>query len=158
MNNPHHGARLTVHSRERIVARVLGGQRASEVAAAFAASLRTVRKRALRWFRAQGIRAERAMTDHGSADRSRRFAKALRLLTIRHILTRPYTPKTDGKAEKFIQTRLRDRACGLAHPSSNARNADLPRWLDWFNQARPHPALNGLSPASTVNKRMRPHS
>ncbi len=59
--------------------------------------------RALRWFRSQGIHVERVMTDNGSAYRSRRFAKALRWLGIRHILTRPCTPKTDGKAERFIQ-------------------------------------------------------
>ena len=114
--------------------------------------------RALRWFRDQGIHAERVMTDNGSAYRSRRFAKALRLLAIRHIFTRPYTPKTNGKAERFIQTLLREWAYGLAHPSSKARNADLPRWLDWFNRARPHSALNGLSPLSRVNNLMRTHS
>lgn len=313
MNNPHHGARLTVHSREQIVARMMSGQKASEVAAAFAVSVRTVRKwlarfraggqaalsnhasaparvagrleaatvalivhlrrslrmtgaaiaaklglarstvsrwlrregpgllarldppdpvrryqrerpgelihfdikklgrfdrpghrvtgsrtqgssrgagwdfvhvavddatrlayvevlpderkntttgfllRALRWFRDQGIRTERVMTDNGSAYRSRRFAKALRLLRIRHIFTRPYTPKTNGKAERFIQTLLREWAYRLAHPSSAARNADLPRWLDWFNRSRPHSALNGLSPLSRVNNLLRTH-
>jgi transposase InsO family protein len=314
MNNPHHGARLTVHSREQIVVRVLSGQNAAEVAAAFAVSVRTVRKwlarfraggqaalsnhasaparvagrlaqatvamivhlrrtlrmtgaaiaaklglarstvarwlrreglgrlaridppapvrryqrerpgelihldikklgrfdqpghrvtgtrvgcrnrgagwdfvhvavddatrlayvevlgderkdtttgfllRALRWFLAQGIRAERVMTDNGSAYRSRRFAKALRMLAIRHILTRPYTPKTNGKAERFIQTLLREWAYGLAHPSSGARNADLPRWIDWFNRSRPHSALNGLAPLERVNNLARTHT
>lgn len=312
MNNPHHGARLTVHSREQIVARVLSGQSAAEVASAFAVSVRTVRKwlarfragggaalsnrasaparvagrlaavtlalivhlrrslrmtgaaiaaklglarstvarwlrheglgrlaridppepvrryqrerpgelihldikklgrfdhpghrvtgdrrgrnrgagwdfvhvavddatrlayvevlgderkdtttgfllRALRWFRGQGIRAERVMTDNGSAYRSGRFAKALRLLAIRHIFTRPYTPKTNGKAERFIQTLLREWAYGLAHPSSAARNNDLTRWLDWFNRVRPHSALNGLSPRQRVNDLVRTH-
>jgi transposase InsO family protein len=114
--------------------------------------------RALRWFRSRGIRAERVMTDNGSAYRSRRFAKALRLLGIRHIFTRPYTPKTNGKAERFIQTLLREWAYGLAHPSSQARNADLPRWLDWFNQSRPHSALNGMPPLERVNNLMRTHS
>ena len=111
--------------------------------------------RALRWFRVQGIRAERVMTDNGSAYRSRRFAKALRLLAIRHIFTRPYTPKTNGKAERFIQTLLREWAYGLTHPSSAARNADLPRWLDWFNRSRPHSALNGLPPLERVNNLVR---
>jgi transposase InsO family protein len=63
--------------------------------------------RALRWFRAQGIGARRVMTDNGSACRSRRFAEALRLLGLRHIFTRPCTPKTNGKAERFIQTLTR---------------------------------------------------
>ncbi|OZA11058.1 MAG: hypothetical protein B7Y02_09415 [Rhodobacterales bacterium 17-64-5] len=73
------------------------------------------------------------------------------MLVIRHIITRPYTPKTNGKAERFIQTLLRDRANGLGYPTSNARNADLPRWLDWFNRATPHSALNGSSPLARVN-------
>lgn len=114
--------------------------------------------RALRWLRTRGIRTERVMTDNGSAYRSRRFGKTLRRLHIRHIFTRPYTPKTNGKAERFIQTLLREWAYGLAHPSSSARNADLARWLDWFNRARPHSALNGLSPQSRVNNLMRTHN
>jgi transposase InsO family protein len=114
--------------------------------------------RALRWFRAHGIRTERVMTDNGSAYRSRRFAKALRWLGIRHIFTRPYTPKTNGKAERFIQTLLREWAYGLTHPSSNARNADLPRWLDWFNRSRPHSALNRMPPLTRVNNLLRTHS
>ena len=114
--------------------------------------------RALRWFRGQGIAVERVMTDNGSAYRSRRFRKALRWLGIRHIYTRPYTPKTNGKAERFIQTLLREWAYGLMYPSSEARNADLPRWLDWFNRSRPHSALKGLPPISAVNNLMRNHS
>lgn len=113
--------------------------------------------RALRWFRARGVKAERVMTDNGSAYRSRRFAKALRMLAIRHIFTRPYTPKTNGKAERFIQTLLREWAYGLAYTTSHARNADLPRWLDWFNQARPHSAINGMPPLARVNNLMRTH-
>ena len=64
--------------------------------------------RTLRWVREQGIAVERVITDKGSAFRSRRFAQALRLLDIRHIFTRPCTPKTNGKAERFIQTMLRE--------------------------------------------------
>lgn len=111
--------------------------------------------RALRWLRGHGIRVERVMTDNGSAYRSRRFRKALRWLDIRHIYTRPYTPKTNGKAERFIQTLLREWAYGLSHPSSAARNDDLPRWIDWFNRSRPHSALKGLAPLAAVNNLMR---
>jgi transposase InsO family protein len=64
--------------------------------------------RALRWCRARGIRVERVMTDNGSGYVPRLFRKALRLLGIRPIRTRPYTPKTNGKAERFIQTLLRE--------------------------------------------------
>jgi transposase InsO family protein len=114
--------------------------------------------RALRRFRARGVRARRVLTDKGSACRSRRFAKALRRLAIRHIFTRPCTPRTNGKTERFIQTLMREWACGLAHPSSAARDADLPCWLDWFNRSRPHAARNGLSPRDTVNNLVRTHS
>ena len=114
--------------------------------------------RALRWFRARGIRTKRVMTDNGSAYRSRRFAKALRLLGIRHIFTRPYTPETNGKAKRFIQTLLRECADGLAHPSSAARNKDLPRRLDWFNRSKSHSALNSLSPIDRLSNLMRTHS
>jgi transposase InsO family protein len=98
------------------------------------------------------------MTDNSCAYRSRCFAKALRLLAIRHIFTRPSTPKTNGKAERIIQTLRREWAYGLAHPTSAARIADLPRWLDWFNRSRPHSALNGLSPLTSVNNLMKTHS
>lgn len=85
--------------------------------------------RALRWFRDQGIRAERVMTDTGSAHRSGRFAKALRRLANRRIFTRPSTPKTNGKAERFIQTLLSEWASGLAHPSSDAGTTTRPDGL-----------------------------
>lgn len=98
------------------------------------------------------------MTDNRSAYRSRRFAKALRWMGIRHIFIRPYTPKTKGKAERFIQTLLREWAYGLAFPSSNARNNDLPRWIDWFNRVRPHSALNRTSPRQRLNDLVRTHS
>ncbi|UVF22167.1 DDE-type integrase/transposase/recombinase (plasmid) [Microvirga terrae] len=85
--------------------------------------------RALRWFRARGIRAERVMTDNGSGYVARLFRKALRLLGIRHVRTRPYTSKTNGTAERFIQTLLREWAYAIPFSSSHARAADLPRWL-----------------------------
>ena len=114
--------------------------------------------RALRWFRSHGIVVERVMTDNGSAYRSRRFRKALRWLAIRHIFTRPYTPKTNGKAERFIQTLMRKWAYGLAYPTADARNADLPRWLDCFNRSRPHSALKGRTPFQRLNNLMRNHN
>ena len=106
--------------------------------------------RALRWFRARGISVERVMTDNGSAYLSRLFAKVLRWLNIRHIRTKPYTPRTNGKAERFIQTLMREWAYAIPYPSSDSRNQDLPRYLHWYNSARPHYALNKQPPAQRL--------
>jgi transposase InsO family protein len=103
--------------------------------------------RALRWFRQQGIRVERVMTDNGSGYVARLFRKVLRLLRIKHIRTRPYTPKTNGKAERFIQTLMREWAYATAFASSADRAQDLPRWITWYNQHRPHVSLGRRSPA-----------
>jgi transposase InsO family protein len=104
--------------------------------------------RALRWFKRRGIRIERVMTDNGSGYVSRLFRKACRLLRLRHIRTRPYTPKTNGKAERFIQTLLREWAYALPYRSSDSRAADLPRWLHHYNQERPHASLARQSPTA----------
>ncbi|KFG69566.1 IS481 family transposase [Microvirga sp. BSC39] len=106
--------------------------------------------RALRWFRARGIRVERVMTDNGSGYVTRLFRKALRMLGIRHIRTRPYTPKTNGKAERFIQTLLREWAYAIPFNSSDTRGTDLPRWLTWYNQQRPHGSLGRRTPAQAL--------
>ena len=102
--------------------------------------------RALRWFKARGIRVERVMTDNGSGYIAKLFRKALRMLRIRHIRTRPYTPKTNGKAERFIQTLLREWAYAIPFRSSDSRAADLTRWLAWYNHQRPHASLRRQSP------------
>jgi transposase InsO family protein len=102
--------------------------------------------RALRWFKERGIKVERVMTDNGSGYVARLFRKVLRMLAIRHIRTRPYTPKTNGKAERFIQTLLREWAYAFPFRSSETRTADLPRWLAWYNQQRPHASLGKRSP------------
>jgi transposase InsO family protein len=102
--------------------------------------------RALRWFKQRGIKVERVMTDNGSGYVAKLFRKALRMLRIRHIRTRPYTPKTNGKAERFIQTLMREWAYAVAFNSSDARTQDLPRWLAWYNGQRPHVSLGRRSP------------
>ena len=104
--------------------------------------------RALRWLRRQGIRVERVMTDNGSGYVSRLFGKACRRLRLRHIRTRPYTPKTNGKAERFIQTLLREWAYALPYRSSDTRAADLPRWLRHYNHERPHASLARQAPSA----------
>ena len=114
--------------------------------------------RALRWFRSRGIRVERVMTDNGAAYVSKLWAKALRMLDIRHIRTRPYTPKTNGKAERFIQTLMWEWAYAHCYASADARTADLPRWLVWYNTTRPHSAFKASPPASVVNNLLRSHS
>jgi transposase InsO family protein len=90
------------------------------------------------------------MTDNGSGYVARLFRKALRMLGIRHICTRPYTPRTNGKAERFIQTLLRGWAYAIPFSSSDARAADLPRWLTWYNQQRPHGSLHRRPPAQAL--------
>ena len=87
------------------------------------------------------------MTDNGSGYVAKLFRKVLRMLGIRHIRTRPYTPKTNGKAERFIQTMLREWAYAIPFKSSDTRAADLARWLSWYNERRPHSALNRRPPA-----------
>jgi transposase InsO family protein len=104
--------------------------------------------RALRWFRRLGILVERVMTDNGSGYVSRLFKKACRLLRLRHLRTRPYTPKTNGKAERFIQTLMREWAYALPYRSSDTRAADLPRWLRHYNNERPHASLARQSPTA----------
>jgi transposase InsO family protein len=106
--------------------------------------------RALRWFRARGVRVERVMTDNGSGYVARLFRKALRMLGIRHIRTKPYTPKTNGKAERFIQTLLREWAYAIPFRTSHTRTADLTRWLAWYNQHRPHASLARRSPIQAL--------
>ena len=107
--------------------------------------------RALRWFKQRGVRIERVMTDNGSGYVARLFQKALRMLRIRHIRTRPYTPKTNGKAERFIQTLLREWAYAIPFQSSDNRAADLQRWVAWYNRQRPHASLAKRSPLQALD-------
>ena len=104
-------------------------------------------ERALRWYREQGITVEEVMTDNGSAYRSRAWRERCEQLGLRHLRTRPYTPRTNGKAERFIQTLL--RSC--AYPSSAHRARALPGWLRWYNRRRPHGSLAGRAPISRVS-------
>ena len=105
---------------------------------------------ALRFFRAHGVKVQRVMTDNGTSFRSRRYAKALRLLKIKHLRTKPYTPKTNGKAERFVQTALCEWAYAKAYDSSDQRAADLPLWLHRYNWHRPHSSLNAKVPISRL--------
>jgi transposase InsO family protein len=107
-------------------------------------------RRAVRWFQKQGIRAQRVMTDNGSGYIANAFADICRELGLRHLRTRPYTPRTNGKAERFIQTLLREWAYQRPYRTSNQRLKQLAPWLRYYNRQRPHSALGGLPPKSRI--------
>lgn len=117
---------------------------------------------AVAYYAALGIRIREVLTDNGGGYRSQLFAQACRDLTIRHRFTRAYTPRTNGKAERFIQTALREWAYARAYARSVHRLADLPRWLHGYNWHRPHAALAGQPPMSRIglsrNNLLRLHS
>jgi transposase InsO family protein len=106
--------------------------------------------RAIRFFRDHGVTVEHVMTDNGNAYRSRSFAKVCRWLNLVHKRTRPYTPRTNGKAERFIQTLLRSWAYRQPYPNSGSRNAALPDWLHRYNHLRPHASLGRKPPVSRL--------
>jgi len=109
-----------------------------------------------------GVKSERVMTDNGSCYRSKAFARTCKMLGLKHIRTKPYTPKTNGKAERFIQTSLREWAYGRAYNTSHERTAELPRWLHRYNWHRPHASIGAKPPISrlglTENNLLRLHS
>lgn len=108
-------------------------------------------RRALVWYREQGVEVRALLTDNGGAYRSRTFRTARLAAGLKHRFTRPYTPRTNGKAERFIQTLLRQWAYRYAYPSSDHRTRALPGWLRWYNRRRPHGSLGGLPPISRVS-------
>ena len=108
--------------------------------------------RAAAWFASLGVRIERVMTDNAFAyTRSQAFKAALAELGARHLTTRPYRPRTNGKAERFIQTALREWLYGRPYASSAARATDMPAWLHWYNHHRPHAGIHAATPASRLN-------
>ena len=107
--------------------------------------------RALDWYARVGAKVERVMTDNGSAYRSKLFASALQQAQARHIRTRPYTPRTNGKAERFIQTSLREWAYARPYASSAERTKAIVQWADTYNRDRPHAGIGGLSPWQRLN-------
>lgn len=115
-------------------------------------------RRALAWYRQNGIEAQRILTDNGSGYCSKLFAEACRADSVRHLRTKPYTPRTNGKAERFIQTSLRSWAYGKPYVSSTQRIEALPHWLHYYNHHRPHAALGRLPPASRVNNLVSTHT
>jgi transposase InsO family protein len=109
-------------------------------------------RRAVAFYRSHGIKVERLMTDNGGAYRSTIHAIACRALKIRHIRTRPYRPRTNGKAERFIRTMLGGWAYGAIYRSSAERTAALPGWLELYNWRRPHGSLSHKPPGARLGE------
>ncbi len=107
-------------------------------------------KRATAWFASMGISVERVLSDNGSCYRSKVHAEATAELGMRHLFTRPYRPRTNGKAERFIQTLQNKWAYGAIYGSSTERTAALPGWLDHYNFRRRHGSLGHRPPAARL--------
>jgi transposase InsO family protein len=122
----------------------------------------TFLKAALAYYESLGVKVERVMTDNGSCYKSFAFRTVCKQLRLRHIRTKPYTPRTNGKAERFIQTSLREWAYAQAYQNSRERKAELPSWLHRYNWHRPHAGIDGKTPISrlglTENNVLRLHS
>jgi len=112
-------------------------------------------ERALAFFAGHGIRVERVMTDNGAAYRSHAHRLACLRLSIRHVRTRAYRPRTNGKAERFIQTLTRRWAHGRSYHSSAERTAALTDWLNHYNFKRPHGSLSHKPPGSRLTNAAR---
>jgi transposase InsO family protein len=123
---------------------LLGDERAATVTAFV--------ERALAWFAGHGITAHRVMTDGAwSYTRNRGLHELFAEREIRHIVTPPYTPRWNGKVERFHQTMEREWAKGLRYRDSHARNQALPHWITYYNERRPHSALGGRPPISRAH-------
>jgi transposase InsO family protein len=107
-------------------------------------------KAAVAYYQSLGVAVSRVMTDNGACYKSHAFRDACRNLGLKHIRTRPYTPKTNGKAERFIQTALREWAYARAYDTSDQRAAELPFWLHRYNWHRPHGSLKSKPPISRI--------
>jgi transposase InsO family protein len=106
---------------------------------------------ALAYYQSLGVTVARVMTDNGSCYKAFDFRDACRNRGLKHIRTRPYTPKTNGKVERFIQTALREWAYAQAYTHSDRRAAELPRWLHRYNWHRPHGSLEAQTPISRLD-------
>ncbi len=107
-------------------------------------------KAALAYYESLGIKVERVMTDNGSCYKSFAFRRLCKRLGLKHIRTKPYTPKTNGKAERFIQTCLREWAYAQAYQHSRDRTDQLPSWLHRYNWHRPHTGIGAKTPVSRL--------
>lgn len=106
--------------------------------------------RALRWFREQGITVRRVLSDNGSPYKSAVWRRVCQLTMVSHRRTRPYHPQTNGKAERWVQTALRECLYLEVFSSSAERSAALARFVRWYNGRRPHRAHRGLTPSARL--------
>jgi transposase InsO family protein len=102
------------------------------------------------YYRSLGVQVRRILTDNGSAFNAKSFALACERLRLKHSFTRPYRPQTNGKAERFIQSALREWAYGIPYSHSRERTAMLERWIHHYNWHRPHLGINGVTPISRL--------
>jgi transposase InsO family protein len=107
-------------------------------------------KNTVAYFASLGVHVRRVLTDNGSAFRSKAFAKTCLRLGLKHSFTRPYRPQTNGKAERFIQSALREWAYGTVYNHSKDRAAMLDRWIHHYNWHRPHQGIGGHAPISRL--------
>lgn len=107
-------------------------------------------KAAVDYYKSLGVTVTRVMTDNGSCYKAFDFRDACQELGLKHKRTKPYTPKTNGKAERFIQTALREWAYAQAYPTSDRRAEELPIWLHQYNWHRPHGGINSRTPISRL--------
>src|SRR5215217_6818384 len=105
---------------------------------------------AVAYYNSLGVTVARVMTDNGSCYKAFAFDRACKSLKLKHIRTRPYTPKTNGKAERFIQTALREWAYARPYPTSAERARQLQPWIHAYNWHRPHGSLKGRGQAATA--------
>jgi transposase InsO family protein len=109
-------------------------------------------RRAVAWFQSHGVIVQAVMSDNGSCYVSRRFRSLCEKLHLRHLRTRPYRPQTNGKAERFIQTLLREWAYRRPYSTSVQRTHRLHHYLNQYNLRRPHAALHKLTPAQRLSE------
>jgi len=136
------------HSRHAVV-QLRTGERGSDCAAFAQAVIRT--------YAEQGTPIQRILTDNGGGYRSHEFCRLLAQHDIRHIRTRPYTPRTNGKAEAFIRILQREWAYAHIYPTSSHAKA-LDGWLRWYNNHRPHGGINGHPPITRISHAARSYS